>query len=206
MQFDLFDSDPAQVQNIVLPDAEIQYDETFLAANVADKLLSYFQQQIPWRQDSIRLYGKSVNIPRLQCWFGDPGTAYTYSGLVMEPLPWPQVLQRLKAHIEMCSGCQFNACLANLYRDGLDSMGWHADDEPELGLNPVIASVTLGEARAFDLRHQVSGQKHRIHLKHGSLLIMSGATQHFWQHALPKTRSGQGPRLNFTFRWVYCGQ
>jgi alkylated DNA repair dioxygenase AlkB len=149
------------------------------------------------------MFGKSMKVPRLQAWYGDAGTAYTYSGLKMQPLLWEQKLEQLKIYCEQTCETRFNSVLANLYRDGQDSMGMHADDEVELGNEPVIASVSLGQTRQFDFKHRITKAKVRVPLHHGSLLIMRGKTQEHWYHGINKTKRVQQPRLNFTFRYVH---
>ena len=186
------------------PLTNFQLDPAFLPATEAAQLLAQLQAEVPWEQRSIRLFGQQVPQPRLTAWYGDPAARYSYSGLAWEPVPWLPALQALRQRIETASQAQFNSVLLNLYRDGRDSMGWHADDEPELGPAPVIASLSLGATRRFRLRPQAS----RAHgpvgldLPSGSLLLMGGATQQHWQHALPKTSRPVGQRLNLTFRWV----
>lgn len=190
-----------------LPDAELHYYPAFFTLSEADDLFAHLIDplQIAWRQESIRLFGKSVPTPRLSAWYGEEGTAYTYSGLTMQPMPFTPILLSIKQKIEAHSSpVQFNSVLLNLYRTGSDSMGWHSDDEPKLGRNPVIASVNLGETRRFLLRHTKQKHlKHEILLQHGSLLLMQGTTQHFWQHAIPKTAKPTSARINLTFRKVY---
>ena len=175
----------------------------FLADQEATLLLDELRHSLAWRQDTIRLFGKRHPIPRLHQWYGDHGASYKWSGLVMQPRRWPAPLVALKARIEAASGARFNSVLANLYRDGNDSMGWHADDEPELGKHPVIASLSLGANRDFLLRHRAKQRPTEyLSLGHGSLLLMAGATQQYWQHALPKRRRVSAPRINLTFRWI----
>ncbi|MDF2176785.1 alpha-ketoglutarate-dependent dioxygenase AlkB [Aliiglaciecola sp. CAU 1673] len=198
LQSGLFD-EPA----IALPDAALAYWPHWLSGKDAWAYFNSLRQALAWRQDHIKLYGKEVKIPRLQAWYGEPEASYQYSNLVMRPLPWHPVLLAIKQQCEAHTGYRFNAVLANCYRDGQDSMGWHADDEPELGPNPAIASVSLGEGRDMDFRHKHTQERYRLHLEHGSLLLMSGHTQHFWQHALPKRTKSKGERINLTFRWVY---
>lgn len=148
------------------------------------------------------MFGRTVPAPRLEAWYGDPGAAYTYSGLAHEPLPWTAELQDLRERVESATATTFNSVLANLYRSGADSNGWHADDEPELGEQPVIASLSLGATRRFLLRHRASGERVELMLEAGSLLVMRGATQQCWQHCVPKQRTVQAPRINLTFRRV----
>ncbi|HSN23761.1 MAG TPA: alpha-ketoglutarate-dependent dioxygenase AlkB, partial [Methylomicrobium sp.] len=142
-------------------------------------------------------------VPRLMCWYGDDDAVYHYSGVKHEPLPWTAALSTVRIRIEaFIGGCTFNSVLANLYRDGRDSMGCHADDEKELGINPVIASLSLGDERMFRLHHKMRRSHLDITLGHGDLLIMAGALQHHWLHALPKTRKVKNPRINLTFRRI----
>jgi len=187
-----------------LPDADLGYDAGFLDRLSADRLLEWSLTHIRWEHHVIRIFGRDVPTPRRSAWFGDPGARYTYSGLTLDPRPWPPALAPLRDRVEAAIGARFNAVLANLYRDGTDSMGWHADDEPELGRDPVIASVSVGAVRRFTMRHATRRDLEHLvlELEHGSLLVMAGSTQHHWRHALPKTRRPVGPRVNLTFRSV----
>jgi alkylated DNA repair dioxygenase AlkB len=170
-------------------------------AGEATQLFDDLRRQIDWRQEEILMFGRRVPVPRRVAWHGDPGASYTYSGTEHHPLPWTPALERVRARVTELTGVDFNAVLLNLYRDGRDGMGWHADDEPELGRNPVIASVSLGETRRFCLRHRRRRElRVDVPLAHGSLLLMSGGTQHHWVHALPKTAAAVGERINLTFR------
>jgi len=178
----------------------VYWPEAFGRAE-ADTLFDRLRADIQWREEEIIIFGERKRVPRLVAWHGDPGAAYTYSGVGHEPEPWTAPLAELRARVEALSGQRFNAVLLNLYRSGADGMGWHADDEPELGVNPVIASVSLGAARRFRLRHRRRKELTRdLDLAHGSLLLMSGTTQHHWVHALPKTARAVGERINLTFR------
>ncbi len=191
-------------QPIPLKNASLEYYPAFLEKSYSDKLLEKLLQNVNWRQDKIKLFGKSILQPRLTAYFGEAGNSYTYSGLRMEPQEFPQELLELKERCERHIDSVFNVCLANLYRDGKDSMGWHADDEKELGSQPVIASVSLGAERMFHLKHKTDlTAKHKIRLQHGSLIVMKGTTQEFWKHQLPKTARKIGPRINLTFRKIY---
>jgi len=186
-----------------LPDAEIEFHPAFFEPSDADRLFAAIRDTVAWKQDSMTLFGQRRNLPRLTAWYGDPGTAYVYSGILNEPLPWIATLLEVKAAIEAACGITFNSALLNRYRSGQDSMGWHADDEPEFGSNPVIASVSFGSSRTFQMKHtQRKELKARFELGHGSLLLMRGATQHHWQHAIPKTARPVGERINLTFRIV----
>ena len=157
----------------------------------------------PWKSESIRIAGRLVPVPRLTAWYGDPGATYTYSGLRNEPLPWTLLLDDLRARAGDAAGVAFNSVLLNRYRDGRDSMGWHADDERELGPAPVIASLSLGASRRFVLRHVTKrGRSLTLVLRDGSLLVMGGTTQHFYRHAVPK-EDAVGERINLTFRSIF---
>ena len=174
-----------------------------LRPDEAGELFAELRRTIDWQQESILMFGRRVLVPRLVAWHGDPGTSYTYSGTLHQPLPWTSPLARIRDRVSELSCARFNAVLLNLYRDGRDGMGWHADDETELGRDPVIASVSLGATRRFCLRHRKRRNlKLDLPLPHGSLLCMSGPTQHHWVHALPKTRAAVGERINLTFRLV----
>lgn len=158
-------------------------------------------KNIAWRQDHIRMYGKTIALPRLSAWYGDADCAYSYSGIHLHPNPWNQLLNWIRDQLLARGGFHFNSVLLNWYRSGRDHMSWHADDEAVLGCNPLIASVNFGASRRFLLRriddHQ---QKIEISLHHGSLLVMSGATQHYWQHSVPKQAKVEQSRINMTFR------
>lgn len=188
---------------IALPDAELMFHPTLFSAVECDRILASLIQTIEWQQDWITLFGRSLPLPRLTAWYGDPGTSYTYSGITMNPLPWNQTLLDLKQKVDQVSGVMFNSVLLNFYRNGNDSMGWHSDDEPELGLNPVIGSLSFGDTRRFMLRHRSDKSlKHQIELTSGSFLLMRGATQHCWHHQIPKTKCSTSPRINLTFRVI----
>jgi alkylated DNA repair dioxygenase AlkB len=185
-------------QPISLPDAEVFYDPDFLPTDQADELFAILQREIEWEQRSIRIFGREVPQPRLTAWYGDVG--YTYSGLHWEAKEWPKILMLVKTAVEARSGEMFNSVLANLYRNGQDSVGWHSDDEPELGRNPGIASISLGFERTFHMKHKRQEDEWKMLLGHGSLLLMKGPTQHYWKHTLPKDIRVQEPRINLTFR------
>lgn len=188
-----------------LPDASIQYFPNFFPAAEAHDLLGRLIRGIKWKQNTIKMYGKENPVPRLEAWYGDQGKTYTYSGITMEPNPWNDELEKIKKCIESISGVLFNSVLINYYRDGKDRVAWHSDDERELGINPVIGSVSLGAERNFKLRHKqykTNGQKKQITLRHGSFLLMKGTTQHHWMHEIPRTAKPIGPRINLTFRVI----
>ena len=186
-----------------LPDSDITYFSNFMEHDIANSYFKKLISSVPWRQDEIRVYGKLYPQPRLTALYGNNNKSYTYSGIVMKPLPFSETLLDIRKKISVLTSVEFTSCLLNLYRDGKDSNGWHSDDEKELGKNPVIASVSLGQERYFHLRHKKLKQlKHKILLEHGSLLLMSGQTQHYWQHQIPKTMRPIGERINLTFRVI----
>ena len=186
-----------------MPDAQVQLWAAAFAPDEASQLFDALIAGIDWRQEEVLIFGQRRPVPRLVAWHGDPGASYTYSGTPHDPLPWTQPLERIRSRIFGLAGSRFNSVLLNLYRDGRDGMGWHADDEPELGRDPVIASVSLGAPRRFCFRHRRDRNlKLDVTLSDGSLLLMSGATQHHWVHAVPKTSLPAGRRLNLTFRNV----
>ena len=186
-----------------IPDAEIEYYPNFFKNDRADELFEKLRNEIPWQQDNINVYGKTHPQPRLTALFGNEGKSYSYSNIVMQPHHWNPLLVFIKNEIEEICQENFTTVLLNYYRDGKDSNGWHADNEKELGRNPVIASVSFGAERYFQLQHNfIKEQKLKIKLEHGSLLIMKGSTQHFWKHQIPKTNVAIGPRINGTFRII----
>jgi alkylated DNA repair dioxygenase AlkB len=166
--------------------------------NDADQLFKALRDEIAWEQHTITLYGRSVPTPRLTAWMAD--SAYRYSGIVNEPASWPEPLAELRERLYNELGVSFNSCLANLYRDGTDSMGYHSDDEPELGPRPTIASISLGDRRRFVLRHRTTRERWSWDLGHGDLLVMRDESQRAFAHAVPKTSRPVGPRMNLTFR------
>ena len=191
------------LENLPLPGAELLWDPAWLAPEHADALLVALRREIDWETHRIRMFGRWLDSPRRSCWIGDPGAGYVYSGARFEPRPWPARLTALRGPLREATGVAFNSVLANLYRDGSDSMGWHADDESELGPQPVIASLSLGQARRFKLKHrQDPARKLDLDLPHGSLLVMRGETQKFFKHALPRSARPMGPRVNLTFRLI----
>ena len=186
-----------------LTDAEIRYWPAAFAAQEAAELQAGLRAGIDWRTEDVIIFGQKRRVPRLVAWHGDPGATYAYSGTLHVPEPWTPELERARDRVHALTGQRFNSVLLNLYRDGRDGMGWHADDEPELGPDPVIASVSFGVTRRFCLRHR--NRKHwrlDVPLEHGSLLLMSGPTQHHWLHSVPKTATVCGERINLTFRHV----
>lgn len=186
-----------------LPDAEVIYYPAFLESNNATLLYEQLLSETPWQSDSITLFGKTHPQPRLTAFYGADDLSYSYSNIKMLANAWSNALLQLKIEIEQKASTTFNSVLLNLYRDGKDSNGWHADDEKELGINPIIASLTLGSERFFHLKHIKNPErKCKIKLEHGSLLLMKGSTQHFYKHQIPKTVQPVAPRINLTFRTI----
>lgn len=184
------------------------------APDEAEALLATLRATLAWESRRLFIFGRWVDEPRRSAWYGDPGARYHYSGTRLEPLPWTPELERVRLVAQRCAAAAgtacaaggaaapFNSVLANLYRDGDDTMGWHADDEPELGTAPVIASVSLGAERRFDLRHRRTRETVRTVLPSGSVLVMSGATQRHWVHAVPRQARVRGARINLTYRTI----
>lgn len=186
---------------------DFDYRESFLAPEEADHCLQHLWRELAWEQHEINLFGRSVLQPRLIAWYGDADASYAYSGLSLQPEPWHPLLLSLKERLEKECDCRFNSVLANAYRDGDDSMGWHSDNEPELGERPCIASVSLGAQRSFLIRRvprlrQKRERSLQLVPAHGSLLLMSGDSQAMFQHSVPKTRSTVRLRINLTYRLV----
>lgn len=213
---------------ISVPHGSILFIEHFFDATTSNQALNDFQENdtfdwrrqtwrelapadfasiqfrhIHWKQDFISLYGKRSPLPRLTAWYGDSGIPYTYSGIRSAPNPWNQTLLSIRQKVEKCAGVAFNSVLLNWYRDGEDKISWHADDEPELGQNPTIASVSFGATRDFLIRHQHDHKlKLSFPLRHGSLLVMHGELQHHWQHSVPPRKNAPRSRFNLTFRRI----
>jgi alkylated DNA repair dioxygenase AlkB len=198
----LFDS---RCQPLVSIDGDVSLHHDWLPPLTAQHFLTALLETLAWQQSVIRIYGREQAIPRLNAWYGDPGCRYSYSGVAFEPLPWTAELEEICTQLHQTLGVRFNSVLANLYRNGRDSVAWHSDNEPELGINPVIASVSLGAERRFTLKHKFRRDLNpiAIDLPSGSLLLMSGATQHNWLHQISKTTKAVGERVNLTFRYIY---
>ena len=185
-----------------LQDAEIEYYPNFFSSVKANELFLKLQNEIPWQQDNITVFGKTHPQPRLTALFGNEGKPYGYSNIIMQPHAWSPLVMFIKNEIEKICSENFTTVLLNNYRTGQDSNGWHADNEKELGRNPIIASVSFGAERVFQLKHNKLELKQNITLQQGSLLIMSGTTQHCWKHQIPKTKKEIQPRINLTFRII----
>jgi alkylated DNA repair dioxygenase AlkB len=186
-----------------LPDSHIEYAPALFAPADADRWFRDLDETVIWRQDQITMFGTTSPVPRLTAWFGDAGCTYTYSRITLQPEPWIEPLLEINEHVERAARAAFNSVLVNLYRDGRDGNAWHSDDEPELGSEPVIASVSLGGTRKFQLRNKADrSMRHDLDLEHGSLLVMRGPTQRCWSHQIPKTARLVEPRINLTFRTI----
>ncbi|MBP0593683.1 alpha-ketoglutarate-dependent dioxygenase AlkB [Paraburkholderia sp. LEh10] len=193
MSADLFDD---------VPTPDVAWFPDWLAPDAATRLLARIVEEVCWQQDTMFTPAGRVPLPRLTAWQGEPDAVYVYSGIRNVPSPWTAAVAELRDAAEATTGASFNSVLLNRYRSGADSMGWHADREPELGKEPVIASVSLGVARRFDLQHNKTGVVQSYQLKGGSLLVMRGRTQAEWRHRVPKEPKVQGERVNLTFRFV----
>ena len=184
-----------------LPNAELIYVPNFFTKEEADNYFEIINSETNWQHDDITVFGKIYKQPRLTALFGESNQTYSYSNITMYPNPFTSTLNDIKQKIEVFSDHHFNTLLINLYRNGNDSNGWHADNENELGENPVIASVSFGEERPFHFKHRtIKTERHKLLLQHGSLLVMKGEMQHYWLHQIAKTKRQIQPRINLTFR------
>ena len=194
---------PTEKISFNLPNAIIEYYPNFFDLEQSKMLFYKLQNEIPWQQDNITVFGKTHLQPRLTSLFGNEGKPYSYSNITMQPNSWNPLLMFIKNEIEEVCNENFTTVLLNQYRDGKDSNGWHADNEKELGKNPVIASLSFGSERSFYLKHNsIADAKLKITLENGSLLLMKGETQHFWKHQIPKTSKTIESRINLTFRSI----
>ena len=191
-------------ERLPVPDADVEIYRHFFGREESDKLFQELLGQINWKQEKIRPYGKEVDMPRLTAWYADAGVTYTYSNITQEINPWTPALLYIRERVERAAGTRFNGVLLNLYRDGRDSVSWHREKEQELGENPVVGSVSFGAARQFQLRHRKRRELGviNVELTHGTLLLMKGPTQQFWEHQIPKTARPVKPRVNLTFRTI----
>ena len=196
----LFDLDDAGCEELLPGDGSALLYRNAVSTDSAGEAMERLMATVPWQQHHVRVYGREVAQPRLVAWFGDSDRSYTYSGLTLEPLRWTEPLSSLRSRCEELADAKFNSGLANLYRDGKDSVAWHADDEPELGVDPIIASVSLGAERRFDLRNKHTGEAIKTLLPSGSVIVMSQDCQQHWLHQVPKMLRVHEPRINVTFR------
>jgi alkylated DNA repair dioxygenase AlkB len=178
------------------------FDANFISQEEGNILFDELLQEIIWQSGEISLFGKTYPVPRLEAFYADDNKSYGYSGKRLKTMPFNPILLGIKEKIEAQSNFKFNSVLCNLYRDGNDSNGWHADNERELGQQPIIASVSLGCMRIFEMKHNQTNQKLRFELNSGSLLILGGETQHYWKHQIAKKKSITTPRINLTFRTI----
>ena len=198
MQYSLL---PQESRNLLPFQGEVTFHPNFFSMKEADGFFQVLQDRLAWQQEPIWMFGKQVLQPRLTALYGDPKVPYGYSGIAMEASPFTEELELIKNRLQAFTQQEFTHVLCNYYRDGQDSMGWHRDNEPVLGKNPTIASLTFGATRSFQMRPY--GKKEpglSLELTHGSLLLMGGESQHFWEHQLPKTKKVLAPRINLTFR------
>jgi alkylated DNA repair dioxygenase AlkB len=202
-QLDLFGNPEAETKtHFTIQNGEYVYIPDFFSKKKADDYFQALLQNIEWKQESMNMYGRQIDFPRLTAWYGDNDKPYSFSGITLSPHPWSKELLEIKQRIEPKADVEYNSVLLNRYRDGNDSISWHTDAEKELGQNPVIASVNFGAERKFQLKHMETGEKIEINLKHGSLLVMKGELQHFWKHQVPKTKKKVSERINLTFRVI----
>ncbi len=192
--------------NILPRDGEVIFFPGLFYLEESDYYLKSLLEEIAWNQEPIIIFGKKIMQPRLTAWYGEAGKEYSYSGITMRPHGWTTSLVEIKKRIEAISLFHFNSALLNQYRDEKDSVGWHRDNEKELGPNPVIGSVSFGSTRIFQLRHyKEKNLKKSLELTHGSFLLMRGQTQHCWEHRIPKRKQSAGTRINITFRRIVHG-
>ena len=204
MTIELFPENPNQAEEIPIQDGKLRLYPHLFSPEERKKFFTELKENVNWQQEEIKLYGTAIPLPRLTAWFGDEGKTYMYSGITVEPEPWTPTLLEIKSRIEKASNVTFNSVLLNHYRNERDSVSWHSDDEPELGKNPIIGSVSFGVVRTFQLKHKTdkSIKVPSIDLPDGSYLEMSGTTQHHWLHQIPKRTRKIGPRINLTFRII----
>ncbi|MCU4177306.1 alpha-ketoglutarate-dependent dioxygenase AlkB family protein [Carboxylicivirga sp. N1Y90] len=201
-QLDLFSQADKQPQWISINNGEYLYLPNFFNIEEANRHFKALMNDIEWKQESMNMYGRNIPFPRLTAWYGDNDKPYSFSGITLAPLKWNETLLKIKQKIQHLAETSFNSVLLNRYRNGNDSISWHTDAEKELGTNPLIASVNFGATRKFQLRHRESKEKIELELSHGSLLIMAGELQHYWQHQVPKTKKVVNERINLTFRVI----
>jgi alkylated DNA repair dioxygenase AlkB len=201
-QLNLFPDTSNESELFQITNGEYIYIPNFFEKAVCDVYFKTLLDEISWKQESMNMYGKTLDFPRLTAWYGDNDKPYSFSGITLKPETWTPTLLKIKQQVEAKAQVLFNSVLLNLYRNGNDSISWHTDAEKELGINPIIASVNFGATRKFQLRHNTTSEKIELNLSHGSLLIMQGELQHYWQHQVPKTKQTVKERINLTFRTI----
>lgn len=201
-QLDLFNSSKSNIDMRQIQNGEFLHINNFFDKATSDNYLKVLLDTIDWKQEKMNIYGKELLFPRLTGWYGDKDKPYSFSGITLRPKQWTNDLLEIKRKVETKVEASFNSVLLNRYRNGNDSISWHSDAEKELGKNPIIASVNFGATREFQLRHIHTKEKLSIELSHGSLFIMLGELQHFWQHQIPKTKEPVSERINLTFRVI----
>ncbi len=195
---------PEAGQSKGLPPDLLDYRPNIFSPEQSKYLMNKFIAEMPWQQKIIKMYDKHLLTPRLTVWVGDPGTDYTFSGEKYDPVPWTDELQTIRERVQILSGINFNSVLLNYYRDGNDSVAWHSDNEDELGKHPVVASVTFGQVRSFDIRNKKDhSQKYSVKLEDGSYLLMKGDLQENWEHRIAKSTKPMKERVNLTFRVIH---
>lgn len=204
---DLFSS-MQSFEKIQMPDADVSILRDLDTHAPHEIIFKRLLGDTKWQQREMNIYGKKILQPRLTAWYGDPDRAYVYSGIKNPPMPWTDLLREIRRKIEDCTDHKFNSVLLNYYRDNNDSMGFHSDDERELGPEPAIASLSFGDARTFLFRHRQRKElgTTSVLLTDGSVLLMKGRTQHYWKHAINRESRSCGPRINLTFRRIYTRQ
>ncbi len=197
-------ADDAFIKNLLPKDGVVEVHPGFFTAEESDKLFARLLSNIQWQQDSMKFYGKQINLPRLTAWYGNNLKDYSYSGIDMNARPWTDDLLFIKQRVEQQAGMEFTSVLLNLYRHGNDSVSWHRDNEKVLRVNPVIASVSFGATRTFKFRHVDDHRLIRsVELSSGTYILMKGQTQHKWEHTIPKTSKPVDPRISLTFRILH---
>jgi alkylated DNA repair dioxygenase AlkB len=201
-QLNLFPDTSNESELFQITNGEYIYIPNFFEKAVCDVYFKTLLDEISWKQESMNMYGKTLDFPRLTAWYGDNDKPYSFSGITLKPETWTPTLLKIKQQVEAKAQVLFNSVLLNLYCNGNDSISWHTNAEKELGINPIIASVNFGATRKFQLRHNTTSEKIELNLSHGSLLIMQGELQHYWQHQVPKTKQTVKERINLTFRTI----
>lgn len=204
MTNDLFEGTAEEFLPVALSGADVTIYPSFFTAGEATHLFDELLKTATWSHEHIAMFGKDSKLPRLTAWYGDAGTDYTYSGIHVVPMGWTETLLAIRDKIESVTNERFNSVLLNRYRTGSDSVAWHSDDEPELGTEPCIASISLGSVRKFQLKNRTDpSNKTSLELPHGSCLVMRADTQRNWLHQVPKTKKLVGERINLTYRFIH---